>query len=498
VRELIRLSALILEDWKPDFDLIANQLRCAGFDARCHQAESMEEYLVQLDAEPDIVLADYALPGFDALHALELLKARGLDIPFVVLTGVVDEEALVECMRQGAVDYLLKDRLARLGPAVHRALQESEVRRKKRVAEAALRNSNRRFQYLVETTGAIPWEMDAETGQFTYVGPQAVKLLGYPVEEWYGAGFWDAHVHPEDRGALADQPSQSCERICRMRTRQGSMVYLHCAISEPCPDTNGNHKTLYGFMMDVTEMKSMQDSLASQAAALATSNEELKQFAYAASHDLQEPLRMVAFYTQLLAKRYLGKLDSDADEFIGYALEGAIRMRALVKHLLTYSRVSTGKPSMASTNCEEVLAESLANLRLALSESGASVTHEPLPTVNADALQLSQLFQNLIGNAIKFRGDKPPVIRISAAEEDSDWRFTVQDNGIGIEAQYFEQIFVIFQRLNSSEQYAGSGVGLALCKRIMEHHGGRIWVQSEPGAGTKFHFTIPKEHQCHF
>jgi PAS domain S-box-containing protein len=363
------LSALILEDWKPDFELVAHQLRSAGFDARCHQVETMDEYLVQLDAAPDVILADYALPGFDALHALQLLQARGQDIPFLVLTGVVDEEALVECIRRGAVDYLLKDRLARLGPAVHRALQESEVRRKRRAAEIALGKSNRRFQYLVETTGAIPWEMDADNGRFTYVGPQAVKLLGYPVEEWYRARFWDGHVHPEDRGALRAQPSENCERTCRMRTQDGAMVYLHCAISKPSPDSNGSH--LYGFMMDITEMKSMQDSLASQAAALASSNEELKQFAYAASHDLQEPLRMVAFYTQLLAKRYRGKLDSDADEFIGYALEGATRMRDLVKHLLIYSRVSTGKPSMAPTNSEEVFQECLANLRLALTESGA-------------------------------------------------------------------------------------------------------------------------------
>jgi PAS domain S-box-containing protein len=363
------LSALILEDWKPDFELVAHQLRSAGFDARCHQVETMDEYLVQLDAAPDVILADYALPGFDALHALQLLQARGQDIPFLVLTGVVDEEALVECIRRGAVDYLLKDRLARLGPAVHRALQESEVRRKRRAAEIALGKSNRRFQYLVETTGAIPWEMDADNGRFTYVGPQAVKLLGYPVEEWYRAGFWDGHVHPEDRGALRAQPSENCERTCRMRTQDGAMVYLHCAISKPSPDSNGSH--LYGFMMDITEMKSMQDSLASQAAALASSNEELKQFAYAASHDLQEPLRMVAFYTQLLAKRYRGKLDSDADEFIGYALEGATRMRDLVKHLLIYSRVSIGKPSMAPTNSEEVFQECLANLRLALTESGA-------------------------------------------------------------------------------------------------------------------------------
>lgn len=492
------LSALILEDSKPDFELVAKQLRYAGFDARCTQVQTQEEYLARLDGTPDVILADYALPGFDALHALELLQERGQDVPFLVLTGVVDEEALVECIRHGAVDYLLKDRLARLGSAVHRALQEAEARRKRRAAETELSKSNRRFQYLVETTGAIPWEMDANTGRFTYVGPQAEKLLGYPVDEWYREGFWDAHVRPEDRGALKAQPSENFERTCRIRTAGGSTVYLHCALSKPCPDGAGNCNTLYGFMMDISELKSMQDSLASQAAALASSNEELKQFAYAASHDLQEPLRMVAFYTQLLSKRYRGKLDSDADEFIGYALEGATRMRDLLKNLLVYSRVSTGKPSMGLTNCEEVFGECLSNLRLALNESGASVTHDPLPIVNGDFSQLGQLFQNLISNAIKFHGVKAPVIHVSSSESDSDWHFCVRDNGIGIEEEYLEQIFVIFQRLHRSDQYSGSGIGLALCKRIMEHHGGRIWAKSTLGAGSEFHFVIPKERQCQF
>jgi len=247
-------------------------------------------------------------------------------------------------------------------------------------------------------------------------------------------------------------------------------------------------------MVDITELKKIQRSLARHAEALSASNAELQQFAYAASHDLQEPLRMVSFYTQLLAKRYKGKLDADADEFIGYALEGSIRMGELIKHLLEYSRVGARKAEFAPTDCEAIFRESLINLQVAVGESGATVTHDPLPVVTGDASQLGQVLQNLLGNAIKFRNGKIPQIHVSAEEKQGDWLFSVSDNGIGIEAQYFDTIFLIFQQLHARDKYEGSGVGLAMCKKIVERHRGRIWVESEPAQGTTFYFTIPRDH----
>lgn len=224
---------------------------------------------------------------------------------------------------------------------------------------------------------------------------------------------------------------------------------------------------------------------------LARSNAELQQFAYIASHDLQEPLRMVTSYLQLLERRYQGKLDSDADDFIHYAVDGAMRMRALINDLLAYSRIGTRGSPFELTSCNAAIAHAIANLKVALEESKAVVTYQDLPDLWADPTQLTQLFQNLISNAIKFRREALPQVRIQASREDDTWLFSVQDNGIGIDPQYAERIFVIFQRLNNRVDYAGTGIGLAICKKIVERHGGKIWVQSELGQGATFYFTIP-------
>jgi len=225
---------------------------------------------------------------------------------------------------------------------------------------------------------------------------------------------------------------------------------------------------------------------------LARSNAELEQFAYVASHDLQEPLRMVASFTQLLAKRYRTKLDADADEFIGFAVDGARRMQLLLNDLLAYSRVGTRGKLFEPTDCNEVLQEALANLTAAIEESDAAVNAGPLPKVAGDEVQLLQLFQNLISNALKFHNPgQPPQIRISAQREGSNWVFTVRDNGIGIAPEHQDRIFLIFQRLHQRHEYPGTGIGLALCKKIVERHGGRLWVESAPGPGSTFYFTIP-------
>ena len=218
------------------------------------------------------------------------------------------------------------------------------------------------------------------------------------------------------------------------------------------------------------------------------SNEELGQFAYIASHDLQEPLRMVASYTQLLSRRYKGKLDADADEFIAFAVDGASRMQRLIQDLLAYSRVGTKGRDLLDTSSEEALERALINLRGAIEESGALVTHDPLPPVLADETQLIQLFQNLVGNAIKYQSPgSVPQVHISVARNgEGKWMFAVKDNGLGIDPQYFEKIFGMFQRLHKREEFAGTGIGLAICKKIVERHGGSISVESQPGQGSTF------------
>ena len=224
---------------------------------------------------------------------------------------------------------------------------------------------------------------------------------------------------------------------------------------------------------------------------LERSNAELQQFAYVASHDLQEPLRMITGYTNLLAKRYKGKLDAAADEFMGYAVDGADRMRVLINDLLTYSRVHSQSKKAVPTDCETVLSHTLMGLQLAIQESAVKISHDPLPTVMGDDVQLTQLFQNLIGNAIKFRSGDAPVVHVGCERRDTDWIFSVRDNGIGIDPQHADRIFVIFQRLHHREEYPGTGIGLAVCKRIVERHGGKIWAESEPAQGSTFYFTLP-------
>jgi PAS domain S-box-containing protein len=242
---------------------------------------------------------------------------------------------------------------------------------------------------------------------------------------------------------------------------------------------------------DITERLKAEEDLRKYAEHLKRSNEDLERFAYIASHDLQEPLRNVISFSQLLERRYRGQLNSDADEYIEYIVEGGKRMQALVNDLLEYSRVNTRAEPFRSTRCDEVLEKALQNLQFAIDETRAVIKSTHLPVLTVDPEQLRMVFQNLISNAIKFRRDEPPFIQISTEKIPGMWKFAVQDNGIGIDSAFFDRIFVIFQRLHTRDRYPGTGVGLAIVKKIIERHGGRIWVESEVGVGSTFYFTLP-------
>jgi light-regulated signal transduction histidine kinase (bacteriophytochrome) len=250
---------------------------------------------------------------------------------------------------------------------------------------------------------------------------------------------------------------------------------------------------------DLTLRKQAQEALNHRAvleqrsADLKRSNDELEQFAYVAAHDLQEPLRMVASYTQLLAKRYKGRLDSDADEFINFAVDGAHRMQLLITDLLAYCRVGTTGKDLHETSSSAAVEQATSNLQEAIEESGGVVTHDSLPVVIADGVQLVQLFQNLIANAIKYRSAEIPRVHVSATKNGGkEWTFAVRDNGLGIDPKYFDKIFVMFKRLHGRDEFSGTGIGLTVCKKIVERHGGRIWVESVPEKGSTFFFALPE------
>ncbi len=248
-------------------------------------------------------------------------------------------------------------------------------------------------------------------------------------------------------------------------------------------------------IQDISERRQAERALKKHADELERSNAELERFAYVASHDLQEPLRMITSYVQLLQRRYQGKLGKDADDFIAYAVDGARRMKALINDLLAYSRVSSHREPFKSVKAEKALEKALANLRVVIDEYDAEISHGPLPTVFADGDQLMLLFQNLISNAIKFHSDNPPRIQVAAEQDSKGWVFSIQDNGIGIDPEYAERIFIIFQRLHAKGDYPGTGIGLAICNKIVERHGGRIWVESAPGKGAIFYFTLPYKQE---
>jgi signal transduction histidine kinase len=367
--EPLRLLALLVEDNALDAALVVRALNKDGFDVAADVVQDEAAFMRSLRARPpEIVLADYNLPTWKGMDALRVLRSERLDIPMILVSGALGDVTAVECIRQGATDYVLKDGLARLPEVVRRALREKHER-----------------------------------------------MLRYRVE----------------------------------------------------------------------------NDLAKKVDELARSNADLEQFAYVASHDLQEPLRMVTAYTQLLGERYRGKLDENADKFIGYATEGAQRMQVLIQDLLAFSRVGRNESSSKSVDCNGVLQEVEQTLATTIRESGASVSYAELPVVWADRTQVAQLFQNVIGNAIKFRGEQPPVVTVRAEAAGEQCQFSVSDNGIGIAPEHAENIFVVFQRLHARTEYPGNGIGLAICKKIVERYGGRIWMESQPGQGSTFKFTLP-------
>ena len=380
-----------------------------------------------------------------------------------------------------------------------------ELEEKVRLQTGNLQASEEKYKTLFYKSPLPKWIYDQETLQFLEVNEAAVQSYGYSQEEFLRMTIEDIRP-PEDRERLRrdvagietrPETYTNDNKNWRHVRKNGEVIFVEITAH---PIQYENRKARVVVANDVTAQRNaerllqqLNEDLQKRAVELATSNAELERFAYIASHDLQEPLRMVSSFLQLLQKKYSGELDEKADQYIHYAVDGAERMKVLILDLLEYSRVGMGRGSFGPVVLDEVIAEVGDIFREKIIAARAHIEIGPLPEVCGDKVQLTQLLQNLIGNALKYHSDQPPVIRVSAKEERGYWQLAVQDNGIGIDPLFFDKIFIIFQRLHNKSDYSGTGIGLAICKKIVERHGGRIWVESAPTQGSIFFFTISKQ-----
>ncbi len=474
---------LIVDDDPAILSMTRRTLEAAGY--RVLTASDGETGL-QLAAQyrPAVVLLDVSMPKLDGFEVCRRIKSDPeLASIYVAIVSAsrVDLESKIAGLEIGADDYLVR-------PIPSRELQ-ARVRAMLRIyrAEESVRQRERQLHELIANNVDGMLVINAE-GQVLFANPAASQLLNRSpaqlIGEAIGLPLVSVGEHAEIELLQPDGSTHTVEMRVAEILWEGRPAWL-------------------ASLRDISARKQAEEKLRAALAELQRSNADLESFAHVVSHDLQEPLRMVTGFLSLLQERYRGRLDTDADEFIAFAVNGAKRMQRLIKDLLAYARLDSQETTFVPTDCEAVLQQALDNLRVAIEENKATITHDPLPTVLGTEPQLVQLFQNLISNAIKFHAEEPPCVHISAQPgteaEEGKWKraeravfvFSVRDNGIGIDPQYFERIFVIFQRLHPRHQYDGSGIGLAACKRIVERHGGRIWVESTPGKGSTFYFTLP-------
>ena len=406
-----------------------------------------------------------------------------------VLAVVVIKKVRVDLAR----DKEDKDRLALFN-------RELEDRVQEQMAE--IQASEVKYRTLFYKSPLPKWIYDQDTLQFLEVNDAAVQHYGYTHEEFLQLTIRDIRPREDVDRLMADVATiRSNTEVYndsnwRHIKKNGDIIYVE--LTAHSIQYEGRHARMV-VVNDITDrrraeslLRQLNEDLSKRAAELASSNAELERFAYIASHDLQEPLRMVSSFLQLLKKKYQNQLDEKAEQYIHYAVDGAERMKALILDLLEYSRVGTGKKNFEPVNMTEVMKEVADIFREKIVASRAQIDTGTMPTVMGDRVQLVQLLQNLVSNALKYHGPEPPVIRIGALELPDCWRFSIQDNGIGIEPLFFDKIFIIFQRLHNKSDYSGTGIGLAVCKKIVERHGGRIWVESAPQEGSTFYFTIIK------
>ena len=470
-------------------------------------ARSGEEALKQvLDHDLAVILLDVRMPGLDGYETAALIRARpaSMHTPIIFVTaGDTTPEQVFRGYSVGAVDYIAKPiqpEILRSKVAVFVDLHRKNARLQRQAdallrlkalehelaLAAAERRRNRFFSLSVDMMGLF----DAD-GCLREANPAWERTLGVPLREFEGQRMVE-RFHEDDQATFAAFWKETLDEGAtrqfegRFITRTGWRWLSWSARAYQ------DEQIVYAVVRDVTPQREAMLALDRHVRELARSNADLEQFAFIASHDLREPLRVITSYAQLLARQYRGRLDGDADEYIGYVTSGVARMQDMVDDLLTFAQVGKESAQEEEVPMEEALARARENLARVFEESAAEVACDPLPVVRGSRFALTMLFQNLLENAVKYRSQEPPRIRIRAEEGETSWTVSVQDNGIGIQRQHFDKIFRIFQRLHGPGEHEGTGIGLAIAARVVAAGGGRIWVSSEPGAGSTFHFTWPR------
>lgn len=494
---LTQLQILLLEDSAADAAMIESCLDLYGLNFTIKRVATREDFTNELRrSKPNVILSDFRLPDINGVEALEIAQRIYRDVPFIMVTGTQREETAFKWIEAGVTDYILKDRLYRLGAAVCSAVEKRVIEEEKKKTEECLRSSEEKFKAVVESANDAVLTMDV-SGYVSYANPATHCIFGYSPNELIGK---PVRILVPQRNLAKHLCDLDRLRTTGTSTLLGKTVELTglrksgeefpLELSLSSWELNGE-KHFAGIVRDISLRKEVEKAR-EKTLEVEKQNRDLEEFATIASHDLKEPLRTVTMYSQLLERLYKDKLGEDGGELIRVVVEYSKRMGKLIDDLLAFSQLGQkGIVPAETVNLNLAISRAIQNLSMIILETGAEIAIPQLPDVQGNPSLLTMVFQNLLGNAIKFRGNRKPMVEICIEDKASEWIFSVKDNGIGFDPQRQDDLFVIFKKVHDGS-FGGSGIGLATCKRIIEGHHGRIWAESSPGQGATFYFSLPQ------